>query len=221
MKRTNRKQTGSAQARSVILERLKKAASARVEQEYIRESPPLYASPEGSLEDAFAENGASVNALVIKVKNPEELKTVLESLVSANNWKEIACPEKQIRELLQNAGFGPLSGESLAENCDVAITGCEYLAASLGSVIVSSAQTGSRRIFVYPPVHIVIARASQLVETLGEGYMKTLLKYGDALPSMITVLTGPSRTADIEKTLVLGAHGPKELHILILDKDFA
>ena len=42
-------------------------------------------------------------------------------------------------------------------------------------------------------------------------------KYKTRLPSQITLITGPSRTADIEKTLVLGAHGPKELHVFILN----
>jgi L-lactate dehydrogenase complex protein LldG len=221
MKWTNRKPRDNQAARSAILERLKKAAPAGIEPEYNRESPSLYASSESALSDAFRENAANVNARVTIVRHKEELKAVLESLVSEKGWKEIICPEKHIRELLNNSGFQPECRESLTEKCDAAITGCEFLAADLGSVIVSSAQAGSRRIFVYPPVHIVIAQSSQLVETLEEGYMKTLGKFGDRLPSMITIITGPSRTADIEKTLVLGAHGPKELYIFILEEDFA
>ncbi len=81
--------------------------------------------------------------------------------------------------------------------------------------MVSSAQAGGRQMFVYPPVHIVLARKNQLVDYLEKAYSGIIEKYKDKLPSQITIITGPSRTADIEKTLILGAHGPKELHIFL------
>ena len=70
--------------------------------------------------------------------------------------------------------------------------------------------------FVYPPVHIVIARKNQLVGYLEEAYSGIHEKYNDNFPSQIALITGPSRTADIEKTLVLGAHGPRELRVFIV-----
>ena len=70
--------------------------------------------------------------------------------------------------------------------------------------------------FVYPPVHIVIASISQLVYWLEDAYAGMIKKYGSDLPSHIVLITGPSRTADIEKTLVLGAHGPREIHVFLL-----
>jgi L-lactate dehydrogenase complex protein LldG len=66
-------------------------------------------------------------------------------------------------------------------------------------------------------VHIVLAYTSQLVLDLKDGFKLIKEKYATRLPSMITTVTGPSRTADIEKTLVLGAHGPKELFVFLLD----
>jgi L-lactate dehydrogenase complex protein LldG len=103
----------------------------------------------------------------------------------------------------------------LQETIEAGITGCEYLIAHTGSVMVSSAQKGGRQMFVYPPVHIVIARKSQLVGYLEEAYSGIQQKYKNSLPSHIALITGPSRTADIEKTLVMGAHGPKELWVLV------
>jgi L-lactate dehydrogenase complex protein LldG len=60
-----------------------------------------------------------------------------------------------------------------------------------------------RRLSIYPPVHIVLAYTSQLVLDLKDGFKLLKEKYGTRIPSMITHVTGPSRTADIEKTLVL------------------
>ena len=56
-----------------------------------------------------------------------------------------------------------------------------------------------------------------MVLDIKDGFKLLKNKYGNRLPSMISNVTGPSRTADIEKTLVLGAHGPKELFVFLLD----
>ena len=101
------------------------------------------------------------------------------------------------------------------ESMQSGITGCEFLIARTGSVVVSSASESGRQMNVFPPVHIVLAHASQLVNYPEEAYVAIQEKYGDALPSTISTITGPSRTADIEKTLVLGAHGPKEFVVFL------
>ena len=99
---------------------------------------------------------------------------------------------------------------------EVGITDCEFLVARTGSVIVSSFNSG-RKMNIFPPVHIVIAHRSQLVSYLDDAYRQILQKYNNNLPSLISTITGPSRTSDIEKTLVLGAHGPKQLLVFLLD----
>jgi L-lactate dehydrogenase complex protein LldG len=63
----------------------------------------------------------------------------------------------------------------------------------------------------------VIAYTSQLVLDLKDGFKLLKEKYPENMPSMVSNITGPSRTADIEKTLVLGAHGPKELYVFLLE----
>jgi L-lactate dehydrogenase complex protein LldG len=70
---------------------------------------------------------------------------------------------------------------------------------------------------IYPHVHIVIAFTSQLVLDLKDAFKLLKVKYPETTPTMISNITGPSRTADIEKTLVLGAHGPKELYVFLLE----
>jgi L-lactate dehydrogenase complex protein LldG len=70
---------------------------------------------------------------------------------------------------------------------------------------------------VYAPVHICVAYTSQLVYDIKDGLERVKEKYRDNLPSLITLATGPSRTADIEKTLVVGVHGPKEVYCFVVD----
>ena len=83
--------------------------------------------------------------------------------------------------------------------------------------MVSNGNAAGRRLSIYPHVHIVIAYTSQLVLDVKDGFKLLKEKYPENLPSMITNITGPSRTADIEKILVLGAHGPKELYVFLLE----
>jgi L-lactate dehydrogenase complex protein LldG len=80
--------------------------------------------------------------------------------------------------------------------------------------MVSSNGSG-RRMNIFPPVHIVWAYSDQLVPFISDAFEKLKKKYGNDVPSQVSIVTGPSRTADIEKTLVMGAHGPKELIVVI------
>ena len=102
-------------------------------------------------------------------------------------------------------------------NCDLGITSCEALIARTGSLMISSNTASGRRLSVYPPVHVVVAYTSQIVPEIKDGFDTIKQKFGHLSPSLISMITGPSRTADIEKTLVLGAHGPKELILFLID----
>jgi L-lactate dehydrogenase complex protein LldG len=113
--------------------------------------------------------------------------------------------------LWTDGGFDPLE----LERCDVGITACDLLVAQTGSVLVTSASAGGRALSVLPPHHVVLARRDQLVPDLPEAFRRLQERYGTNYPSMISFVTGPSRTGDIERILVLGAHGPKHLTVLV------
>ena len=70
---------------------------------------------------------------------------------------------------------------------------------------------------VFPETHLIVGYTSQLVPDLKDALKNVRKKYEDNFPSQISLITGPSRTADIEKTLVLGAHGPKELYVFLIE----
>ena len=83
-------------------------------------------------------------------------------------------------------------------------------------MLVSSATCGGRSLSVLPHVHVVIATAEQVVGTLADALARARARHGGRLPSMLSFITGPSRTGDIERILVLGAHGPKELIVILV-----
>ncbi|XHR30717.1 MAG: lactate utilization protein C [Chthoniobacteraceae bacterium] len=103
------------------------------------------------------------------------------------------------------------------EKCSAGITACEALVAQTGSVLVTSRSSGGRALSVLPPHHVVVARREQIVADMTEAYALLASRYAQSgYPSMISFISGPSRTGDIERILVLGAHGPKRLTVLCI-----
>jgi L-lactate dehydrogenase complex protein LldG len=96
----------------------------------------------------------------------------------------------------------------------IGVTTTDYLVARTGSIILNARHMGGRRLSVLPPTHIVLAFRNQIVPSLED----VLRAYAAADKdwSYATIITGASRTADIEKILVLGAHGPKRLIIIMI-----
>jgi L-lactate dehydrogenase complex protein LldG len=125
--------------------------------------------------------------------------------------------DENIKETLTSFGLKSFSDKALADS-DVSITSCELLVARTGSMVLSSTASSGRTTSVYAPIHICIATSSQLVYDVKDALVFLQKKYGNQLPSQISFATGPSRTADIEKTLVVGVHGPKEVYCFLLDK---
>ena len=107
------------------------------------------------------------------------------------------------------------AGEANAtvRECDLGVTGCDCLVAMTGSILLCTRSAGGRALSVLPPVHLVIARRDQLVPDLDAAMALLRKKYDRHWPSQLSLISGPSRTADIEKILVMGAHGPKRLAI--------
>jgi len=169
------------------------------------------------LEIEFAEQFGKLQGKFVYCLNRGELLNQLNALVSHNAWKEIFCCERNVKDLLGGLQSNRFSEQGL-EICDAAITTCEALIARTGSIVLSAAQESGRTVSVYAPVHICIAFTRQLVYDIKDGLQLIKDKYGPNIPSLISFATGPSRTADIEKTLVVGVHGPKEVYLFLVDE---
>jgi L-lactate dehydrogenase complex protein LldG len=165
----------------------------------------------------FAENFTNLQGKFAYCTNEQELATQLSALMNARKWKRIFCREVEIINMLGRHGFHSLAYTNMGNN-EAAITSCEQLIARTGSILLSSAGVSGRITGVYTPVHICIAFSNQLVYDISEGLKNIRDKYA-SLPSLITLASGPSRTADIEKTLVTGVHGPREVFCFVVDKE--
>ena len=165
----------------------------------------------------FAENFSKLQGRFSYCSDVSELVQQLKVLIANRKWENIFCNDKGLQEMLsQNELQIPYSKD--LHSCDASLTDCEFLIARTGSIMLSSALQGGRTVSVYAPVHICIAYTDQLVYDIKDALTKVKEKYPEQLPSLITLATGPSRTADIEKTLVIGVHGPKEVFCFLIER---
>jgi len=164
---------------------------------------------EEELEVIFAKEFTQLQGKFAFCFDEADMLQQVQQLIAANKWSKIYCSEDKWNPAFSNT-------INLA-GCDASITGCEFLVARTGSIVLSSAQQSGRTVSVYAPIHICIAYTSQLVYDVKDALQSVKDKYGSALPSLITFATGPSRTADIEKTLVTGVHGPKEVYCFLVE----
>jgi len=181
------------------------------------ETLPHYAPTNEMLEVVFAEEFTAVSGQFAFCEDEVQFIETLLTLAEERKWRKIYCWEPALQEILARYEYPYFETDKDFDDAEVGFTLCEALVARNGSILLSNANAAGRRLSIYPPVHIVLAYSSQLVLDLKDGFKLINKKYGKKLPSMITNVTGPSRTADIEKTLVLGAHGPKELFVFLLD----
>ncbi len=200
-----------------ILKRIREALSHPVDQPFPASegNQPIYHPPQTDLEVEFAEQFNKLQGRFIFCLNHQELAFQLSSLIRKQEWDKVYCQEEKIQNLLGGSVDDRLTKD--LGSCQVAITGCEALVARTGTIVLSSATESGRTASVFAPIHICIAFTHQLVPDLKDALILIKNRYGNELPSLFTFATGPSRTADIEKTLVVGVHGPGEVFLFLVD----
>ena len=161
------------------------------------------------LEILFAQEFTQLLGKFAFCTDEQDMIAQLQQLIAQKSWTKIYCSEDKWNDTFSNTINLP--------GCDASITGCEFLVARTGTIVMSAAQQSGRTVSVYAPVHICIAYTSQLVFDVKDALQLLREKYSGRMPSLISFATGPSRTADIEKTLVTGVHGPKEVYCFLVE----
>ncbi|MBC8033498.1 MAG: lactate utilization protein [Chitinophagaceae bacterium] len=202
-----------------ILKKIRKALSASTPLPFPagEGNSSVFMATRNELEMEFATHFTGLLGKFIYCADSSELALQLSVLVRDLGWNKIFCNEKKLVDLLGEFGFAGFTNKDLA-GCDVSITSCEYLVARTGSIVLSSAKESGRAASVYAPVHVCIAYVDQLVYDVKDALQLIKDEHGGNLPSVVSFATGASRTADIEKTLVVGVHGPGEVYLFLLER---
>jgi L-lactate dehydrogenase complex protein LldG len=187
-----------------------------------REWLPRFGRTPGEHLAVFEMTCAALKADFHLVADESEMKQKLLHLKMTEQWKTMASHEGILTFLALQALNLPVCytdkkyDPATLERCDVGVSECDALVAQTGSVLVTARSAGGRALSVLPPHHLILARRAQVVADLPEAFQLLKKKYGSNYPSFISFITGPSRTGDIERTLVVGAHGPKKVTIICL-----
>ncbi|MEY3539908.1 MAG: hypothetical protein RL188_1325 [Bacteroidota bacterium] len=204
-------------ARHKILQKIKQALKDPVPVPFPDQvmDSPIFIPTEKEMAIEFAQKFTELLGKFVYCADEQELIAQLNALIITKGWNKVYSIETEWLDKMLTLKFDPVTTDDLA-TCDAAITLCTHLVARTGTIVLSSKELSGRTSSVYAPIHICIAYADQLVYDISD----SLLKFKDnpeGMPSMISFATGPSRTADIEKTLVVGVHGPKEVYCFLID----
>lgn len=178
---------------------------------------PVFKKNAESDDLTFAQEFTRIGGKFAYCENEDDMAEKLKYVIQEHKMDNIFCFEESLKPLLEQheIPFEDHAGKLLESS--IGITACEFLLARTGSIMVSSRLLSGRRLNVFPEVHVVVASTNQVVKDIKDALNQMKEIYNKGLPSAITVISGPSRTADIEKTLVMGAHGPKELYVLLVE----
>ncbi len=174
--------------------------------------------------DKFTKNFQALNGEIYIVKNLEDAGNELVSIISSlDNKKCLSHTTEVINKLFSinhtlSEIFDILNVDFLDSDIfstyEVGLTTVDFLIARTGSIVLNSLTAGGRRLSVLPPIHIVLAEIKKIVFSLDDIF-KNNFTSNDW--SYSTIISGPSRTSDIEKQLVLGAHGPKRVIVILIE----
>ncbi|MEN9570684.1 MAG: hypothetical protein RL172_1915 [Bacteroidota bacterium] len=205
----------SETAKQNILLKIKKALATPVPLPFplANANSSLYPAPQEELAVLFAQAFTSLQGKFVFCADENELHLQLQQLIASMQWTKIYCNDSRWSSIYSNT--------DVLQSCDASVTGCEYLVARTGTIVMSAAEQSGRTVSVYAPIHICIAYTSQLLYDIKDTLETLQRKYAGSLPSFITFASGPSRTADIEKTLVTGVHGPKEVYLFLVETPLA
>jgi len=186
----------------------------------------LIEEQQGNLETQFIGELNKVNTNVIEAGSEDKVKSFLQDIIKEKELKSFSIWESQflkeinLKQELKEKGLKLLTAKNKnsISKADIGITEVDYTIADTGTLVLLTDKNQPRSVSLLPPIHVAIVRPANLVRNIKDLFiiLKSRLQNSEDITSCMTFITGPSRTADIELSLTLGVHGPKELYVVIL-----
>lgn len=177
--------------------------------------PAMVADPAADLASRLRDKAASLASTVDTVADWAAAPAAVARYLAAHELGEAAVATPEVATLdwagagLQVAGRG-------AEDADrVGISGCFCGIAETGTLLLLSGAATPATVSLLPETHVALLAASRIVATLEDAFALVRAEHG-SLPRALNFISGPSRTGDIEQTIVLGAHGPCRVHLILI-----
>ncbi|MCB1734093.1 MAG: lactate utilization protein [Gammaproteobacteria bacterium] len=160
----------------------------------------------------FEHNAQATAATLDHVADEAGLPDALANYLASTNQTDVGIAVAPgIADLFPALHSAPIQPDATHPGAEVSVTGCIAAVAETGSVLMASGPTHPTTLNFLPETHVVIIRTNQVVAHLEDAWVMI-----ETMPRALNLITGPSRTADIEQTLQLGAHGPRRLHAIVV-----
>ena len=197
------------------------ACRARIAAQARNKTPARSALEADAMVDLFEAMAVKADARVDRIESIDRLPDAVAEILAAENLPAMlaAAPDPALqaapwdRRAMLSLAWGPSDGSHAA-----ALTRADCGAAETGTLILFSGPERPTTLNFLPDLHFVVIRKADIVRHYEDGWDLLRARYGaGAAPRTVNMITGPSRSADIEQTLQLGAHGPRTLRILLVD----
>jgi len=181
-------------------------------------------APSEALYTEFKKNAEALSAEVHRVANSNEARQLVAKLIGELSAKKVVyAPSQLVDEVdmsaVAQAANVEMTSHNLRQNAadaDLGISQLDYGVAEIGTLVGNATSIESRMVSILPPVHMVFVRTGNIFPTLLDAIAHYNKNLGE-LPRYLTFVSGPSRTADIERVLTIGVHGPGRLIIVLID----
>ena len=192
------------------------------------------------LTDRMAEAASTIGWKVHRVANPEDAADVVANICEQKRATSVlrsthdVLGEINVDAAVTNTGASlsvtehigdydetnVTESKSAAFSADIGITGADYAIAETGTIVLHPRSGLSRLVSLAPPTHIAVLRPAEILDSLDELFaLERNDHISGNLAGSMNLISGPSKTADIEGTTVTGIHGPLEVHLIILEND--
>jgi L-lactate dehydrogenase complex protein LldG len=180
--------------------------------------PKRVAHDHAALVDLFVENVVGLSGTVDRVASADDVPGAVADYLARENLPATvrAAPAPAIESLPwdKRPALTVSYGRSFGKD-EVSVTPAFAAVAETGTLMLRSGPDHPTTLNFLPDTHVVVLRASRIVGPYEDAWAK--LRAAGAMPRTVNFISGPSRTADIEQTIQLGAHGPRRLHIVLID----
>lgn len=167
----------------------------------------------------FVQKFKDMGGIFIYLESEEELGECMRQLAPQNGWEPLWCSHPSTQELLSKYHVQYTTEAERAEGKKlVSFIRCDYLVAQTGSIIVSDEGLASRKAYSDSDVLLVLAHTDQIVSGLKEALHELKVRFGEQRVRQALIMTGLTRTFDIEQNLVQGVHGPRQIAVFLIDE---
>lgn len=190
------------------------SAKSAIDERLSQPRPNLLPSADGDLAERFIARASALSATIARVAALEGVPAEVAAYLAKSKLSTRLVVAAPLAGLPWPAALSVRTGAAEKDDL-VCVTPCFAAVAETGSLVLLSGADSPTTLNFVPDDHIVIVRIEQIVRHIEQVWSKVRESH-DMLPRTINIISGPSRTADVEQTLQLGAHGPRSLHVILV-----